>query len=427
VGPRARKAIGLSALTAAGQLTFLLALPLLSRLYTPSDFGLFTVYLSMVNIGGAIVGLKFESAIYATRTRHEASLAFGLTVLTMAAISVTTFLATQLIARRLAGPLSESLQSIGLILPAGVLLAGLWSASSVWAIKAGAIGTLAMARFVQPASMTAAQLVVGLVHPSGFALIVGHLASHVCYSTFVFSRTLTAADLQVFEPAHWPVLSRLAQVHRRFPLLVLPAQVSALMVANLPPVLLSLIYGAEIAGHCGLAYRITAAPLAIVALPLGAVFTSVATRSSNLDEVRALARKVFMVSVLAVATPMLLVGLAAPYLAGTALGAHWALTGKIVAAFALLGAAQTLAAPFNEVTSIYRHQGTRFLVETVSATLVLLPIGIGAICHWDALTTIWSMSAGGAVGALAGLTIVWGFLRSMVENGAVGLRPLDVH
>jgi O-antigen/teichoic acid export membrane protein len=417
VGPLARKAMGLSALTAAGQATFLLALPLLSRLYTPSDFGLFTVYLSIVNIGGAIVGLKFESAIYATRTRHEASLAFGLTVLTMAAISATTFLATQLIA--LTRPLSESLQSIGLILPAGVLLAGLWSASSVWAIKADAIGTLAMARFVQPSSMTAAQLVVGLVHPSGLALIVGHLASHVCYSTFVFSRTLTATDLQVFEPAHWPVLSRLAQVHRRFPLLVLPAQVSALMVANLPPILLSLIYGAEIAGHCGLAYRITAAPLAVVALPLGAVFTSVATRSTNLDAVRALARKVFMVSVLAVATPMLLVGLAAPYLAGALLGSHWALTGKIVAAFALLGAAQTLAAPFNEVTSIYRHQGTRFLVETVSATLVLLPIGVGAICHWDALTTIWAMSTGGAVGALAGLTIVWGFLRSMVENEAV--------
>jgi O-antigen/teichoic acid export membrane protein len=419
VGPLARKAMGLSALTAAGQLTFLLALPLLSRLYTPSDFGLFTVYLSIVNIGGAIVGLKFESAIYATRTRHEASLAFGLTVLTMAAISVTTFLATQLVARRLTGPLSESLQSIGLILPAGVLLAGLWSVSSVWAIKADAIRTLAMARFVQPASMTAAQLAVGLVHPSGLALIVGHLASHVCYSTFVFSRTLTAADLRVFEPALWPALSRLAQVHRRFPLLVLPAQVSALMVANLPPILLSLIYGAEIAGHCGLAYRIIAAPLAIVALPLGAVFTSVATRSTNLDAVRVLARKVLLVSVLAVATPMVLVGLAAPYLAGSALGANWALTGKIVAAFALLGAAQTLAAPFNEVTSIYRHQGTRFLVEAVSATLVLLPIGVGAIRHWDALTTIWAMSAGGAVGALAGLTIVWGFLRSMVENDAV--------
>jgi O-antigen/teichoic acid export membrane protein len=190
------------------------------------------------------------------------------------------------------------------------------------------------------------------------------------------------------------------------------------MVANLPPILLSLIYGAEIAGHCGLAYRITAAPLAIVALPLGAIFTSVATRSTDLNAVHALARKVLMVNVLSVAAPMLLIGLAAPYLAGSALGPQWALTGKIVAAFALLGAAQTLAAPFSEVTSIYRQQGARFLIDTVSASLVLLPIGIGAVCHWEPLTTIWAMSAGGAAGALAGLTIVYGFLRSMAQNDA---------
>ena len=51
-GPFARKAMGLSALTALGQASFVVALPVLSRLYTPSDFGIFTIYLSIVNIGG---------------------------------------------------------------------------------------------------------------------------------------------------------------------------------------------------------------------------------------------------------------------------------------------------------------------------------------------------------------------------------------
>ena len=59
-GPFARKVMSLSALTALGQASFVIALPVLSRLYTPSDFGLFTIYLSIVNIGGPIVGLKFE-------------------------------------------------------------------------------------------------------------------------------------------------------------------------------------------------------------------------------------------------------------------------------------------------------------------------------------------------------------------------------
>jgi lipopolysaccharide/colanic/teichoic acid biosynthesis glycosyltransferase/O-antigen/teichoic acid export membrane protein len=381
MGPLARKTIGLSVLTAAGQLTFVMALPLISRLYTPADFGFFTVYLSIVNIAGPVVGLKFESAIYATRTRREASQALGLALVTMAAVSATALLAIPILAR-LVGPLSRSLQSIGLILPAGILLTGLWSASSAWAIKADAIETLAIARFVQPAMMTGVQLAVGLVDPTGWSLVVGHLVSHFAYSTLVFSRTLTRADLQALVRSRWRSLAPLIQLHRHFPLYVLPAQVSILMAANLPPILLSLVYGAEIAGYCGLAYRIIAAPLAIVALPLGAVFTSVATRTTNSNVARVLARKVLIVSVLAAAAPMLLFGLTAPLLAGTVLGTRWMLTGRIVAAFALLGAGQALAAPFNEITSIYRHQGLRFMIEALSAALVALPIGLGALYHW---------------------------------------------
>ncbi|HJY48257.1 MAG TPA: hypothetical protein VJ349_06400, partial [Stellaceae bacterium] len=38
-GPFARKVMSLSVLTALGQASFVIALPVLSRLYTPSDFG----------------------------------------------------------------------------------------------------------------------------------------------------------------------------------------------------------------------------------------------------------------------------------------------------------------------------------------------------------------------------------------------------
>src|SRR5580700_1459504 len=95
-GPFARKVMSLSALTALGQASFVIALPVLSRLYTPSDFGLFTIYLSIVNIGGPIVGLKFESALFAARTRQEEGTTLALSLLTMmimsSAVGVALFL-----------------------------------------------------------------------------------------------------------------------------------------------------------------------------------------------------------------------------------------------------------------------------------------------------------------------------------------------
>src|SRR5258708_32506595 len=82
-GPFARKVMSLSALTAVGQGSFVVALPLLSRLYTPTDFGVFTIYLSIVNIGGPLIGLKFESALYAARTSEEARTTLALSILTV--------------------------------------------------------------------------------------------------------------------------------------------------------------------------------------------------------------------------------------------------------------------------------------------------------------------------------------------------------
>ena len=108
-GPLARKAMSLSALTAAGQASFVIALPLLSRLYTPSDFGLFTIYLSIVNIGGPLVGLKFKSALYTVRTKEEAGVSLVLSLVTI--IVMTSVAAVALIV--FAGPFGGPPNSLG--------------------------------------------------------------------------------------------------------------------------------------------------------------------------------------------------------------------------------------------------------------------------------------------------------------------------
>jgi len=43
-------ASGVSILSIVGQLTVVATIPLLTRLYSPSDFGVFTIYLGLVNI-----------------------------------------------------------------------------------------------------------------------------------------------------------------------------------------------------------------------------------------------------------------------------------------------------------------------------------------------------------------------------------------
>jgi O-antigen/teichoic acid export membrane protein len=416
-GPFARKVMSLSALTALGQASFVIALPVLSRLYTPSDFGLFTIYLSIVNIGGPIVGLKFESALYAARTKQEAGITLALSVLTITIMSGVAAVALFMFSGQLMGSLNPAARWMAWYLPFGLLLAGMWSASSAWAVKSEAISTLGIARLVQPAAMTGMQLVAGLTVPaSGIMLIGAHLISHIAYSSFIFSRTVTWSDLSTLVPNRWTVILQHARAQSSFPLYVLPAQISLLAVSNLPPLLLSLFYGAELAGHCGVAYRLVAAPLAIASLPLGAIFTSVVSRLPHGAVVVPLARRVFLASLFFVAVPILLLGAAAPAFAPAVLGDRWLATGQIIAAFALIGAAQSLAVPFMEVTSIFRSQALRFVIEVVPAALVIGSILLGGLYDWPPLETIWLMSIAGAGSSLVGLALLWGRLPAMVDS-----------
>jgi O-antigen/teichoic acid export membrane protein len=419
IGPFARKVMSLSALTAAGQATFVIALPALSRLYAPADFGIFTVYLSIVNIGGPIVGLKFESALYADRTREDAAATLSLSFLTILITSSAVTIALFFFGGILATPFGPAARILVRMLPIGLLLAGMGSLSSAWAIKSEAVSTLGAARFAQPALMTALQLAAGVIHPfGGVALIGAHLFSHLAYTTFILGKTLTRRDLRTLRLARWNGVLRHAKVQRHFPLFLLPAQVSYLAVSNLPPLLLSSFYGAEVAGQCGVAYRIVTAPLAIASLPLGAIFTGVVSRTPDLSLVVRLARKVFLANLLLVSIPILLFGAAAPAIAPAALGDRWMITGWIIAAFALIGAAQSLAAPFTEITSIFRSQALRFAIESVSATVVVTAIVAGGMNRWSALQTIWVMSSAGALSSFLGVMLIWWRLRAMMGRRA---------
>lgn len=421
LGPLARRAAGLSSMTAAGQLSFILALPLLARLFTPTDFGVFTIYMSIVNIAGPMAGLKFESALYAAKSRDEARLTLALCLLTITAM---TLMSAGLVLS--AGGLSphllgEATPTIEMLAPLGIFMAGMWSASSAWAIREEALGALSTARFLQPALMTVLQLLAGFAQLPGTSLILAHLASHCIYALFLFTRTITRPDLAALRSMPWRSLAQQAQRCRKFPMYAMPAQVSSLLAANLPPVLLGSMFGTEIAGYCGMAYRIVSAPLSIIAVPLGHVFTSEASRGRQLSDIKALGRKIFLASLVFVAVPMLVLGWLATDLASLLLGPHWIATGQIAAAYTMFTAAQALTMPFAELTSIYQFQALRLATEAMSAMLAFFPLVLAMIWKWDVLSAVWGMSLGGAAGSLLGFGLI-----CLAMQRKFGVKPRSV-
>jgi O-antigen/teichoic acid export membrane protein len=144
------------------------------------------------------------------------------------------------------------------------------------------------------------------------------------------------------------------------------------------------------------------------------IFTRKASDSRDPAALRTATRFVAVTGLITVAIPVF--GFFAPYLTTFALGPQWDLAGRVAAALSVMGAAQALASPFFEVTSIYRRQEVRFIVYLLHVCLVFPPLVWGAYAGWDALSTIRLMAAGGTVGFLLNLAASLLVLRAATRR-----------
>lgn len=391
-----QRVASLSGLSIAGQATFLIALPLLLRLYGPAAIGQFTIYLSLANIAGPIVGCKFEAALFGIKSREDRRVSLALAVLT----SVVNGIFLAAVARFAAPWTSDNLGVVVLgffpLLPIGFALSGIWGAATAWAIREEELGILGAARFIQPAAMTALQLIFGMLDLPAPWLALAHVISHTLYSGTIFIKTLSHADRQAFLKLRFMDLYRRALCDGRYPLFAMPAFAVTMLIGNAPPLLLGALFGLDVAGQYGVAFRVVTAPLTILCQPLGHLFLSEASRGER-ARTRDAAQFALLTSI-AIALPLLIICLLAPTLSARLLGPSWMLAGDFMAALAAMGAAQAIAAPFHDVPSLYRRPELRLGTDTILGILFFLPLAIGVSEQWSAKSTVQLMAAGGAVG-----------------------------
>ena len=78
--------------TAAGQAITVLAAPLLTRLYSPEDFGLLAVYTSLLMTIGVIASLRYQLAIPLPKSDEEAAHVVVLSLFIVLGISLASFI-----------------------------------------------------------------------------------------------------------------------------------------------------------------------------------------------------------------------------------------------------------------------------------------------------------------------------------------------
>lgn len=254
--------------TGSAQLLLILAAPLLTRLYTPDDFGLLAVYAGLLSITGVIASLRYELAIPLPEDDTEAA---NVAMLSFLLVGLTTLL-TALLVSFFATPITDALGVPALasylwLLPLGILIAGGYSVVNYWAVRSKRFKTIAGTKFRQALATLAIQ--VSAFKMGGLGLLLGHAAGQ---GVGTISLARPALTKSAFKQVSWGRIKNAAGRYRRFPYFNTGSSLLNSAGTQIGPLGFAALFGATVAGQYALAHRIVTLPMNLLGNAISQVF-----------------------------------------------------------------------------------------------------------------------------------------------------------
>lgn len=162
--------------TAFAQGVSVLALPFLTRLYSPKDFALFAVYASLLGMLSVASCLRFEIAIPIPEDDNEAVHLVILGLVSNLIISFIIGLIVWIFHTNIIVLIKQPDFALLLwLVPIGVFFSGVYNTLQYWTTRKKQFSIIAKTRMVQSVSGTSIQIAMGVIGLSALGLIIGQI------------------------------------------------------------------------------------------------------------------------------------------------------------------------------------------------------------------------------------------------------------
>jgi O-antigen/teichoic acid export membrane protein len=244
--------------------------PILTRIYTPQDFGILTLYISLAAVFSVIATLRYELAIVQPLKDEDASalvilsiiIASSLSILLSIGIFVFNHDITTIIAKPEIGPWLY-------LLPISVFLTGIYQSLDYWNTRIKEYKKIAFTRITQGTATSGAQIGMGAYSING-GLIWGILAGQFLASLVLLLKILKR-DKNIFRIVTKDRIIINAKQYKKFPLYSTIGAFADTASLQMPIFILSSFYSIGITGVFSLTFRALNLPMSLISKSLSQV------------------------------------------------------------------------------------------------------------------------------------------------------------
>lgn len=352
--------------------------PILTRLYSPEEFGRFALYMAVVMIASVLVTGRYELAILLPRqdkdALHITALAIGLSVVISAMLLLVVIFFSQPVAALLG---DTTLAPWLYWVPASTLLLGFYQSLNYWINRKAQYKRMAISRTVQSGSAALAQVGTGYVGSGATGLMGGQITGQIL-ATGVLGRLIWQEEKTQIRTINPLRCVALAKKYINFPKYLILAHGFNTASGQMPVLLLSSLFNTAAAGFFTLTQRVMAAPMSLIAKALGDVFRQEASQTyAHQGQCKAIYQRTFKRLLLIAVLPFACFFFVAPTLFAWVFGSEWRVAGEYAQILTPMAFLQFLTSPMSSMYMIAEKQKIDLLWQIGLLALVLASFFLG--------------------------------------------------
>ena len=257
--------------------------PILTRIYTPEDFGVFALYIAIVSFIAIIVTARYELAIVLPKDDADA---INVLFLSLVIMFIIVFFTTSFILLFKDDILvllnAKDIGNFIYLIPVSVFIAGLNQSFNYWSNRKEYFNTMSSSKISQSIGMSITQPNFGYFNIFG-GLIIGDLFGKII-SGFVLINKFIKNDKEQIKNINKLVVLEQMKKYKDFPLVNSLHAFSDVIRTSGSIMLISSFFGSTILGFYALSLRVLQAPVGIIGSALGQVLYKKFTFMYNYNE-----------------------------------------------------------------------------------------------------------------------------------------------
>lgn len=361
-----RDSITLLAGSGSAKLLAIAITPVLTRIYSPADFGVLAVFNAFVMVLVPIATLRFGVALPLPRSERIGQSLLLLCFLILLSFCLLLFVVMS-VSRASTAQIFHLPQQYGLLVPVAVGFIAGYDTLVMWATRQRRFSKIARTQIWQALVGVSMKVGLGLIGLKPIGLLLGQMAQQGSGAVTLLR------GVQKFDVGRALVgVPVVARKYVNFPLFRMPSQFLLAAASQAPLFVASAFFGSSVTGQLGLAFTAVGVPMSLVAQTVSNAYYGriAALGKGRPQEILRESKQLIKVLVIVTGVLVLALVIVAPSLFAFCFGERWRLAGEFGRLLVVSSGLQMIVAPLMHIFNVFeKHR--EFLKISLWRCLVL--------------------------------------------------------